>query len=228
MGHILIADDEPSICELVQLAMESAGHQVTLAANGYIAEQLIHKQRPDLLILDWMMPMLSGIDLTRKLKDDERTSDIPIILLTARAGEQDSVAGLNAGADDYVTKPFSPKELVARVSAVLRRSSIHKGAEEITADKLVLNIQDMSCRIDDKPIPLGPLEFRLLEFFMQNPNRVFSRSQLLDRVWGNSSYVEERTVDVHIRRLRKAISYQDQCSMIQTVRGAGYRLSFDL
>jgi two-component system phosphate regulon response regulator PhoB len=226
-SHILVVDDEPAICEMISTSLELAGFQVKLAANGHLAHQMVVNDRPDLILLDWMMPMLSGIELTRRLKKDERTADIPIILLTARGDEDDRINGLEAGADDYVVKPFSPRELIARVRAVLRRS---QGASEDGCIRFGLTVLDRNaqeCSIEGQPISLGPLEFRLLEFFMLHPNRVYSRAQLLDRVWGGNVYVEDRTVDVHIRRLRKALSPQDQQAMIQTVRGAGYRFTPD-
>ncbi|ASP38021.1 phosphate regulon transcriptional regulatory protein PhoB [Bacterioplanes sanyensis] len=226
-SHILVVDDEPAIAEMISTSLELAGFQVKRAANGHLAHQMIVNERPDLVLLDWMMPMLSGIELTKRLKKDERTADIPIILLTARGDEDDRIQGLDAGADDYVVKPFSPRELVARIRAVLRRSP---GVNEdgcLRAGLTVLDRSAQSCTIDGEAISLGPLEYRLLEFFMLHPNRVYSRAQLLDRVWGGNVYVEDRTVDVHIRRLRKALSPQDQQAMIQTVRGAGYRLTPD-
>lgn len=226
-NHILVVDDEPAICEMISTSLELAGFQVKLAANGHLAHQMVVNDRPDLILLDWMMPMLSGIELTKRLKKDDRTADIPIILLTARGDEDDRISGLDAGADDYVVKPFSPRELVARIRAVLRRSQGLSEDGTLRAGAIVLNRNAQSCTIGDEQVTLGPLEFRLLEFFMLHPNRVYSRAQLLDRVWGGNVYVEDRTVDVHIRRLRKALSPQDQQAMIQTVRGAGYRLTPD-
>ena len=225
-GYILVVDDEPAISEMISTSLEMAGFNVKLSANGALAHQMIVNDRPDLVLLDWMMPMMSGIELTRKLKRDERTADIPVILLTARSDEDDRISGLDAGADDYVVKPFSPRELIARIRAVLRRTNT-SGDGMLKAGKIELDRSSQGCTIGTEQVSLGPLEFRLLEFFMLHPNRVYSRAQLLDRVWGGNVYVEDRTVDVHIRRLRKAISIEDQDKLIQTVRGAGYRFSPD-
>ena len=224
-GYILVVDDEPAICDMIRTSLELAGFRVRLSANGHLAHQMIVNERPDLVLLDWMMPMLTGIELTRRLKRDELTADIPVIMLTARSDEDDRINGLDAGADDYVVKPFSPRELVARVRAVLRRSGNLVDDEPVTADKLSIDRKAQTASIAGQPVTLGPLEFRLLEFFMLHPNRVYSRTQLLDRVWGGNVYIDERTVDVHIRRLRVALSVEGQEQMIQTVRGAGYRFS---
>lgn len=224
--YILVVDDEPSICEMICSSLEAAGFEVKLSVNGALAHQMIINKRPDLIVLDWMMPMLSGIELTRRLKKDERTRDIPIIMLTARSEEEDRICGLDAGADDYISKPFSPRELIARIQAILRRTQT-KSKGILSAGELTLDSVHKTCTIAGQNTPLGPLELKLLTFFMQNPNRVFSRPQLLDRVWGGNVYVEDRTVDVHIRRLRKAISFQQQNQRIQTVRGAGYRFCPD-
>lgn len=210
---------------MIRTCLELAGFKVRLSANGALAHQMIINDRPDLVILDWMMPMLSGIELTRRLKREELTADIPVIMLTARADEDDRINGLDAGADDYVVKPFSPRELVARVRAVLRRTNALVDDSPVNAGKISLDRQAQTATIAGEAITLGPLEYRLLEFFMLHPNRVFTRSQLLDRVWGGNVYIDERTVDVHIRRVRKALSVDDQEQMIQTVRGAGYRFS---
>jgi two-component system phosphate regulon response regulator PhoB len=198
---------------------------VKLSANGHLAHQMIVNERPDLVIADWMMPMMSGIELTRRLKRDELTADIPVIMLTARADEDDRISGLDSGADDYILKPFSTRELVARIRAVLRRTHALIDDVPVKAGKLSLDRSSQNASISGQPISLGPLEFRLLEFFMLHPNRVYSRAQLLDRVWGGNVYIDDRTVDVHIRRLRKVLSIDDQEQMIQTVRGAGYRFS---
>ncbi|MDK2776616.1 MAG: phosphate regulon transcriptional regulator PhoB [Pseudomonadota bacterium] len=224
-GYILVVDDEPAICDMIQTCLEMAGFRVRLAANGTLAHQMIINDRPDLVILDWMMPMLSGIELTRRLKREELTADIPVIMLTARTDEDDRINGLESGADDYIVKPFSPRELVARVRAVLRRTNALLDDAPLQAGLIALDRHAQTARIGDHELNLGPLEFRLLEFFMLHPNRVFSRSQLLDRVWGGNVYIDERTVDVHIRRLRKTLSIEQQDQMIQTVRGAGYRFS---
>jgi len=224
-GYILVVDDEPAICDMIRTCLELAGFRVKLSANGHLAHQMIVNERPDLVIADWMMPMMSGIELTRRLKRDELTADIPVIMLTARADEDDRISGLDSGADDYILKPFSTRELVARIRAVLRRSHALIDDVPVKAGKLSLDRSSQNASISGQPISLGPLEFRLLEFFMLHPNRVYSRAQLLDRVWGGNVYIDDRTVDVHIRRLRKVLSIDDQEQMIQTVRGAGYRFS---
>ncbi|MCB2387777.1 MULTISPECIES: phosphate regulon transcriptional regulator PhoB [Oceanospirillaceae] len=224
-GYILVVDDEPAICDMIRTCLELAGFRVKLSANGHLAHQMIVNERPDLVIADWMMPMLSGIELTRRLKRDELTADIPVIMLTARADEDDRISGLDSGADDYILKPFSTRELIARIRAVLRRTNALIDDVPVKAGKLSLDRSSQNASISGQPVTLGPLEFRLLEFFMLHPNRVYSRAQLLDRVWGGNVYIDDRTVDVHIRRLRKALSIDDQEQMIQTVRGAGYRFS---
>jgi two-component system phosphate regulon response regulator PhoB len=185
----------------------------------------IADSRPDLLLVDWMLPDMSGLELTRQLKRDKDTQEVPIIMLTARADESDKISGLEGGADDYITKPFSPRELLARIKAVLRRSSPGGIEETVEAEGLALDQAGHRVMAGDVSISLGPTEYRLLSFFMTHPERVYSRSQLLDRVWGGNVYVEERTVDVHIRRLRKALEDQGYDRFIQTVRGAGYRFS---
>ncbi|MEQ3694898.1 MAG: phosphate regulon transcriptional regulator PhoB [Alcanivorax sp.] len=227
-GFILVVDDEPAICDMICTSLEMAGYQTRKAANGQIALQMIFNEQPDLAILDWMMPMMSGIELTTRIKRDPLTAEIPIILLTARSVEEDKIRGLEAGADDYVVKPFSPRELTARVKAVLRRSGKGNEDSNLTAGTMVLSPDEQVCRIDNETVSMGPKELKLLEFFMRHPNRVFSRGQLLDRVWGGNVYIDERTVDVHIRRLRKAITMNDHERMIQTVRGSGYRFSCDI
>jgi len=224
-GYILVVDDEPAICDMIRTSLELAGFRVKLSANGHLAHQMIVNERPDLVIADWMMPMMSGIELTRRLKRDELTADIPVIMLTARADEDDRISGLDSGADDYILKPFSTRELVARIRAVLRRTHALIDDVPVKAGKLSLDRSSQNASISGQPISLGPLEFRLLGFFMLHPNRVYSRAQLLDRVWGGNVYIDDRTVDVHIRRLRKVLSIDDQEQMIQTVRGAGYRFS---
>ena len=213
---------------MICTSLEMAGYQTRKAANGQIALQMIFNEQPDLAILDWMMPMMSGIELTTRIKRDPLTAEIPIILLTARSVEEDKIRGLEAGADDYVVKPFSPRELTARVKAVLRRSGKGNEDSNLTAGTMVLSPDEQVCRIDNETVSMGPKELKLLEFFMRHPNRVFSRGQLLDRVWGGNVYIDERTVDVHIRRLRKAITMNDHERMIQTVRGSGYRFSCDI
>ena len=221
---ILVVDDEPAICDLICTSLEMAGYQTRKAANGQIALQMIINEQPDLIVSDWMMPMMSGPELTLRLKREERTRDIPIILLTARTEEEDMIKGLECGADDYITKPFSPRELTARIKAVLRRSR-PSGSKQLSIGALSCHPEEQLCRIDGTVITMGPKEYKLLEYFMQHPNRVFSRDQLLDKVWGGNVYIDERTVDVHIRRLRKAISIDGYERLIQTVRGSGYRFS---
>lgn len=227
IANILIVEDEKPIAEMIQTQLELAGFTARFSANGALAQQMIEHERPDLIIADWMMPMLSGIELTKRLKRDERTADIPIILLTARSDEDDRVNGLDAGADDYMVKPFSGRELIARIHAILRRTQTTHSQSLLTAGLLELNSELQSCSIAEQKVTLGPLEYRLLDFFMRHPNRVYSRSQLLDRVWGANVYVDERTVDVHIRRVRVAIGHLGHDQMIETVRGTGYRLNPD-
>ena len=223
-SEILVIEDEPAIQELIAVNLEHAGHRVQRAASATEAEAIIRDVRPDLILLDWMLPDLSGTALARKLRADARMKDIPIIMLTARAQESDKVEGLEAGADDYITKPFSPKELMARIKAVLRRR-----APQLTDDLIEvggLRLDPASHRVsgNGSDINLGPTEFKLLHFFMTHPERVYSRVQLLDQVWGDHVFVEERTVDVHIRRLRAALEATRFDHLIETVRGTGYRL----
>jgi len=222
---ILIVEDEQPIREMVAFALGRAGYDLVEAGDVSEAyEQMSHKL-PDLILLDWMLPGASGIELARRMKRDELTRDIPIIMLTARGEEEDKVSGLEAGADDYVTKPFSPRELIARIKAVLRRVSPEDENTRVEVNGLVLDSESHRVMAGSEPIDMGPTEFRLLEFFMTHPERVYSRAQLLDRIWGRNAYVEERTVDVHILRLRKALAVQGYDAMIQTVRGVGYRFS---
>lgn len=224
---ILVVEDEQAIAEMIMASLEIAGYQVKRAANGQIAYQMVMDNAPDLILADWMMPMMTGLELAKKLKQDEACAEIPIILLTAKSDEDDKIKGFDAGIDDYVVKPFSPKELLARIRAVLRRSNADVEGKGLSAGKLILDRSAKKANIDGEDITLGPIEFRLLEFFMLHPDRVYSREQLLDRVWGGNVYVEDRTVDVHIRRLRQSISILSHETMIQTVRGAGYRFSTD-
>jgi two-component system phosphate regulon response regulator PhoB len=223
--HILIIEDEQPIREMISFALESTGFKIHEAADARQAQTQIAENLPDLILLDWMLPGISGIDYARRLKKEELTREIPIIMLTARTEEENKVQGLESGADDYVTKPFSPRELVARIKAVLRRGGPPAEEEMLKANELVLDTASHRVSIGDTLLEIGPTEYRLLEFFMSHPERVYSRSQLLDRVWGSTVYVEERTVDVHIRRLRKALELQGHDALIQTVRGAGYRFS---
>ena len=223
--QILIVEDEAPIREMVAFGLRRAGFDVREAADCGEARASIADAQPDIMLIDWMLPDMSGLELARGLKRNLETQDIPIIMLTARAEETDKVAGLDSGADDYVTKPFSPRELLARIKAVLRRTSPVGEDDTVRVDSLCLDSASHRVSVGDQTVALGPTEYRLLNFFMTHPERVYSRSQLLDRVWGGNVYVEERTVDVHIRRLRKALAPFAYDKHIQTVRGAGYRFS---
>lgn len=223
-SEILVVEDEPAIQELIAVNLEHAGHRVQRAASAAEAEALIRDIRPDLILLDWMLPDVSGTVLARRLRADARMKDIPIIMLTARAQESDKVEGLEAGADDYITKPFSPKELLARIKAVLRRRAPQLTDDLIEVAGLRLDPASHRVSANGGNISLGPTEFKLLHFFMTHPERVYSRVQLLDQVWGDHVFVEERTVDVHIRRLRAALEASGHDRLIETVRGTGYRL----
>jgi two-component system, OmpR family, phosphate regulon response regulator PhoB len=221
---VLIVDDEAPIREMIAVALEMADYRVLEAANAQSAHAIIVDHQPDLVLLDWMMPGTSGIELARRLKREEATRELPIIMLTAKSEEDNKIQGLEAGADDYITKPFSPRELVARLKAVLRRTT-PKGVEEpVEVDGLVLDPISHRVSAHGTPLEMGPTEYRLLQFFMTHQERAYTRSQLLDQVWGGNVYVEERTVDVHIRRLRKALGDAHQ-HLVQTVRGTGYRFS---
>jgi two-component system phosphate regulon response regulator PhoB len=222
---ILIVEDEPAIREMVRFALERAGFSCREANDGERALVSIADQRPDLVLIDWMLPGMNGIDLARRLKREETTKETPVIMLTARGEEDDRIRGLEVGADDYVTKPFSPRELVARIKAVMRRYQPQNGEAPIEIEELRLDPSSHRVTINGSAVDMGPTEFRLLHFFMTHPERVYSRGQLLDRVWGSNVYVEERTVDVHIRRLRKALDAHGHDRYIQTVRGSGYRFS---
>ena len=223
--NILIVEDEKPIREMVGFSLGRAGFSVTEAGDISEAFECLAHQLPDLILLDWMLPGASGLELARRLKRDELTRDVPIIMLTARGEEEDKVTGLEAGADDYITKPFSPRELQARIRAVLRRSSNEDESGVVRIEGLELDTESHRVSANQVPVDMGPTEFRLLEFFMTHPERVYSREQLLDRVWGRNSFVEERTVDVHILRLRKALAPSGYEAMIQTLLGAGYLLS---
>ncbi|MBS0484538.1 MAG: phosphate regulon transcriptional regulator PhoB [Proteobacteria bacterium] len=222
---ILIVEDEAAIQELITYNLQQAGYETVGADNAEKAMAVIKAALPDLILLDWMLPGMSGIEFARVLRRDDRTRPIPIIMLTARTQELDKVAGLEMGADDYITKPFSPRELIARINAVLRRLAPEASDEAVEVDGLRLEPVNHRVMAGDKEIELGPTEYRLLHFMMTHTERVYSRSQLLDRVWGDHVFVEERTVDVHIRRLRKALQPAGKDEWIQTVRGAGYRFS---
>jgi two-component system phosphate regulon response regulator PhoB len=223
-GKILIVEDEVPIREMIAFHLVRAGFETVEAGDCRGARQLLADERPDLALIDWMLPDMSGLELTRTLKREQGFEDLGIIMLTARADEYDKIAGLEGGADDYITKPFAPRELIARIQAVLRRSQ-SVNDEVLRAGVLELDAAGHRVVAGGSEIRLGPTEYRLLRFLMAHPDRVFSRTQLLDRVWGANVYVEERTVDVHIRRLRKALAEQGADAYIQTVRGAGYRFS---
>ena len=220
---ILVVEDEPAIQELLAVNLKHNGFLVVRAGSAEDAEAVIRATLPDLLVLDWMLPGKSGVALAKKLRGDERTRELPIIMLTARVHEEDKVLGLEAGADDYITKPFSPKELVARVRAVLRRRQPHLAGDVVEIGALSLNPATHRVIAAGQPVELGPTEFRLLLFFMSHPERVYSRAQLLDEVWGDHVFIEERTVDVHIRRLRATLEPTGEHERVETVRGAGYR-----
>lgn len=225
---ILIVEDEQPIREMLALSLERSEFLVLQAASAAEADKLLADVLPDLILLDWMMPGVSGIEYARALRRDEYTRDVPIIMLTARGEEDDRVRGLECGADDYVVKPFSPRELTARIQAVIRRSSAEDAGGVIEAGGLQLDTKSHRISANGRELDVGPTEFRLLHFFMANPERVYSRGQLLDRVWSRGSVVEERTVDVHIRRLRKVLALADADRFIQTVRGTGYRFSLQV
>jgi two-component system, OmpR family, phosphate regulon response regulator PhoB len=224
-AKILIVEDEPAIQELLTFNVMQAGFHALRAEDADGAWQQIRGAIPDLILLDWMLPSTSGVTLAKQLRADARTRDIPIIMLTARGEERDKIVGLESGADDYITKPFSPRELMARIRAVLRRHIPVLPDETVAAGELVLSPSSHRVTAKGKGIELGPTEFRLLHFFMTHAERVYSRTQLLDQVWGTQVFVEERTVDVHIRRLRAALEPVGMDSVIQTVRGSGYRFS---
>ena len=224
-ARILIVEDEFAIREMLTFVLEQHGFSTCAAEDFDSAVALMAEPYPDLILLDWMFPGGSGIQLAKKLKQDEYSRQIPIIMLTARGEEEDKVKGLEVGADDYITKPFSPKELVARIKAVLRRAAPTRLEETIDVRGLTLDPVSHRVTVGETVLDMGPTEFRLLHFFMTHPERVYSREQLLDNVWGTNVYVEDRTVDVHIRRLRKAVEMSGHDKFIQTVRGAGYRFS---
>ena len=231
MNHrILIVEDEPSIAELISVNLSHAGYEVQKAMQTDVALSLMKDELPSLLILDWMLPGKSGVQFAKELRANERTRALPILMLTAKSEEVDKVAGLDSGADDYVTKPFSPKELIARVRALLRRQMPLENTGPLSLGPLKLDpsshrVLAIWPNLEPKTLALGPTEYRLLQFFMSNPERVHSRANLLDRVWGNEVYIEERTVDVHIKRLRAALAPYECDQFIETVRGSGYRIT---
>ena len=229
MGSILVVEDETAIAELVAINLRHAGYAVTMVVDAEAAQAAVDRELPDLVLLDWMLPGQSGLQLARRWRSDARTRQLPVIMLTARAEESDKITGLDAGADDYLTKPFSPKELLARIRAVLRRKAPEAldAAVEVSGLRLDPSTRRVTRRTGDesRDVKVGPTEFRLLHFFMAHPERVHSRAQLLDRVWGDHVFIEERTVDVHVKRLREALAPVDCAALIETVRGAGYRLT---
>lgn len=227
MGNklILVVEDEAAIREMIRFALTRADFRVAEAGDAQAARLRIADERPDLILMDWMMPGISGVELTRELKSQPLTKDIPVIMVTARAEEEDKVRGLNIGADDYLSKPFSFPELIARMQAVLRRAQPGGEEEKLAVSGLEVDAASQRVSAQGRPVRLGPTEYKLLHFFVSHPERVYTREQVLDRVWGQNVYVEERTVDVHIRRLRKALEPHGYDHMIQTVRGTGYRFS---
>jgi len=224
---VLVVDDEAGIREMLKLALDMADFTCIEADNISDAYQLVTDKGPDIVLLDWMLPGGSGLELLRRLKKEEATASLPVIMLTAKAHEDNVIQGLDVGADDYITKPFAPKELIARMRAILRRAGADDKRDELRVGDLVVEVDSRRVILHGKALEIGPTEFNLLHFFMANPERAYSRAQLLDRIWGSNVYVEERTVDVHIRRLRKALQANDAAysELIQTVRGTGYRFS---
>jgi len=225
MSRVLVVEDESAIAELISINLRHAGFEVTIAASADQAQLEIDRVLPDLVILDWMLPGQSGLSLAKRWRGESRTRELPIIMLTARADEADKVSGLDAGADDYLTKPFSTHELMARIRAVLRRKAPEALDSAVELGPLKLDPSTRRVSRGEQEVKIGPTEFRLLHFFMTHPERVHSRAQLLDRVWGDHVFIEERTVDVHVKRLREALSPVSCATMIETVRGAGYRLT---
>ncbi|PKM10278.1 MAG: phosphate regulon transcriptional regulatory protein PhoB [Gammaproteobacteria bacterium HGW-Gammaproteobacteria-3] len=222
---LLVVEDEDAIRDMLAMVLEQSGYEVCPAADAEQAQKALDERVPDLILLDWMLPGISGVEWARRLKKDLNYREIPIILLTARGEEEDKVRGLEIGADDYMTKPFSPKELAARIRAVLRRTGKIQDLVQITLGDLTLDTEQHRLTIGDKQLEVSPTEFRLMQFFMMHPDKVCSRTYLLDQVWGRSVYIEERTVDVHIRRLRKILGEYGREDLVQTVRGFGYRFS---
>ncbi len=225
MPNVLVVEDEPAIRELLKVNLVDAGYEVRMAPDAESGLRELGESLPDLLLLDWMLPGKSGLLLAKELRADARTRELPIIMITARTDEADKVAGLEAWVDDYVTKPFSPRELKARIKSVLRRRAPEAAQEPLAVGALKLDPATHRVTVNEKSVPLGPTEFRLLRFLLARPERVHSRTQLLDHVWGDHVYIEERTVDVHIRRLRLALEPFGQDVLVETVRGSGYRLA---
>ena len=226
-ANILIVEDEESILELIAINLHQAGFNPIRALNAEYAENIIREALPDLIILDWMLPGMNGADFAKRVRSNSNTKSVPIIMLTAKSEEDDKLKGLDIGADDYMTKPFSPKELIARIKAVLRRKMPELVDEPISINGLTLDSNKHLLKSNNKTISIGPTEFKLLNFFMKNPDRVFSRNQILDKIWSNKSDIDDRTVDVHIKRLRDILKIANQASLIKTIRGIGYRLSKD-
>ncbi len=224
---LLVVEDEPAIADLIQINLEMAGYRVLTCANAEDAQQQIQLELPDLVLLDWMLPGMSGVDFARRLRADTRTKTLPIILLTARGEEEDKVKGLETGADDYMTKPFSVRELEARIKAVLRRRAPELTQDVIEYHGLKLDPTSHKVTGNGTVLSMGPTEFRILHFFMTHTERVYSRTQLLDFVWGDHVFIEERTVDVHIRRLRAALAPSKHSDFVRTIRGSGYRFALD-
>jgi two-component system phosphate regulon response regulator PhoB len=225
MSRVLVVEDESAIAELISINLRHAGFEVTIAGSAAQAQYEVDRVLPDLVVLDWMLPGQSGVALARQWRSTARTKELPVIMLTARAEEGDKIAGLDAGADDYITKPFSTNELLARIRAVLRRKAPEALDSAVEVGPLLLDPGTRRVSRDGAEVKLGPTEFRLLHFLMTHPERVHSRSQLLDRVWGDHVFIEERTIDVHVKRLREALERVQCARMIETVRGAGYRLT---
>ena len=228
VARVLVVEDESAIAELIAINLRHNGMLPMLASDGVAAQKHIDEVLPDVILLDWMLPGQSGSELARRWRADPRTKTTPILMLTARGDEPDKIAGLDAGADDYITKPFSTQELLARIRAVLRRRAPEQASDVVTIGALKLDGSTHRVSFNDQGIKLGPTEFKLLNYLMHHAERVHSRSQLLDRVWGDHVFIEERTVDVHVKRLREALSGVDRARMIETVRGAGYRLTQQL
>ncbi len=224
---VLIVDDEFAIRDMLRMALEIAEFRCLEAENIHEAYTLVVDERPDIVLLDWMLPGGSGLELLRRLKRNDATRDLPVIMLTAKTAEDNVIQGFDVGADDYITKPFAPRELIARIKALLRRTSGGTESERLQVAELLLDAESRRIFVADEPVDMGPTEFNLLQFFMSHPERAYTRNQLLDQVWGANVYVEERTIDVHIRRLRKALQtpQRDYSNLIQTVRGTGYRFS---
>ena len=224
-ANILIVEDESSILELIALNLHQAGFNPIRAISAEYADNIVKETIPDLIVLDWMLPGMNGVEFAKRLRANSVTKFIPIIMLTAKSNEDNKIEGFNVGADDYLTKPFSPRELVARIKVLIRRRSPELVNDPIIAEGLVLDPKSHRVQVNNKTITIGPTEFKLLHFFMKNNNRVYSRNQILDKIWGNNSVIDDRTVDVHIKRLRDVLKQSGYDKFIQTVRGTGYRFS---